>query len=89
LRWAVVPGRACEPAAGDLMGLQPLVYVVLAPIVGGMGPVAGCWVVRCMHAAEAAAQARAGAIRPCEYDWTRAVACLKDTVEREIRKGAQ
>lgn len=70
------------------MALQPLVYVVLAPIVGGMGPVAGCWVVRCMHAVEAVAAAHTAAIRPAEYDWSRAVACLKDSVELEIRKGA-
>ena len=67
--------------------MNPLDYVVLVPIVGAAGPAGGCYLVRSNHAAEAVTAARARCLRPGDFDWTRAVACVKDTVLDGIRKG--
>lgn len=69
--------------------MEKLRYVVLAPIVGAAGPVAasGAWCVTAMHAVDAVALARARCIRPGDYEWSRAVAAVADTVQSAISQG--
>lgn len=69
--------------------MERLQYVVLAPIVGAAGPVAasGAWAVRAFHAIDAVAAARARCLRPGDYDWKLAVACVVSTVLDAISKG--
>jgi hypothetical protein len=68
--------------------MERLQYVVLAPLVGGAGPVpaSGVWVVVSMHATEAVTAARARCLRPGDYDWSRAVAADASTVHDAISK---
>lgn len=68
--------------------MGPLLYLVLAPVFGAPSPgvASGVWAVCSMHASEAVISARARCLRPGDYDWSRAVAAVANTVMDSISK---